>query len=299
MRRLLPLALLLLAACTTAAPPPATDLASSIDAILASVPAGHTVAVAFTDLETGATLERDAGVVMHAASTMKVPVMLALFEAIDRGELRLDQPVPVRNSFRSIVDGSEFTLLREEDGDASLYDSVGQSLPLEELMRRMIVRSSNLGTNLLIELVGAPRVMDLMRRLGANDIRVLRGVEDEKAFEAGLNNVTTARDLMIVMNAIAEQKAVTPAASAAMVAILRAQEFREKIPAGVPPGVVVANKTGSITRISHDAAIVYPPGRAPYVLVVLTRGYQDGNDASKIIASISKAVWDSVAGPGR
>ncbi|HEY0593328.1 MAG TPA: serine hydrolase [Thermoanaerobaculia bacterium] len=299
MRRLLPLALLLLAACTTAAPPPATDLASSIDAILASVPAGHTVAVAFTDLETGATLERDAGVVMHAASTMKVPVMLTLFEAIDRGELRLDQPVPVRNSFRSIVDGSEFTLLREEDGDASLYDSVGQSLPLEELMRRMIVRSSNLGTNLLIELVGAPRVMDLMRRLGANDIRVLRGVEDEKAFEAGLNNVTTARDLMIVMNAIAEQKAVTPAASAAMVAILRAQEFREKIPAGVPPGVVVANKTGSITRISHDAAIVYPPGRAPYVLVVLTRGYQDGNDASKIIASISKAVWDSVAGPGR
>lgn len=296
MRRLVPFALLVLAACTTAAPP-AADLATSVDAILASVPDGHAVAVAFTDLETGATLERNAGLVMHAASTMKVPVMLALFEAIDRGELRLDQPVPVRNAFRSIVDGSEFTLLREEDGDPSLYDSVGQFLPLEELMRRMIVRSSNLGTNLLIELVGAPRVMDLMRRLGANDIRVLRGVEDEKAFEAGLNNVTTARDLLIVMKAIAERKAVTPGASAAMVGILRAQEFREKIPAGVPPGVVVANKTGSITRISHDAAIVYPPGREPYILVVLTRGYQDGNDASKVIASISEAVWDAVAGP--
>lgn len=293
MRRLFSLALLLLAACATADGTPG-DLASSVDAILASVPAGHTVAVAFTDLETGATLERDAGVVMHAASTMKVPVMLALFEAIDRGELHLDQPVPVRNEFKSIVDGSAFTLLREEDGDPSLYDVIGASRPLEELMRRMIVRSSNLGTNLLIELVGAPRVMDLMRRLGANDIRVLRGVEDEKAFEAGLNNVATARDLLIVMKAIAERKAITPAASAAMVDILRAQEFREKIPAGVPPGTVVANKTGSITRISHDAAIVYPPGRRPYVLVVLTRGYEKGEGASGVIASISAAVWRSI-----
>ncbi|HSN69235.1 MAG TPA: serine hydrolase [Thermoanaerobaculia bacterium] len=293
MRRILPLALLLLTACATAKPP-APDLATSVDAILASVPAGCQVAVAFTDLESGATLERNAGVTMHAASTMKVPVMLALFEAIDRGELRLDQPIAVRNSFRSIVDGSEFTLERDEDGDPSLYDAVGQTRPLEELMRRMIVRSSNLATNLLIELVGAPRVMDLMRRLGANDIRVLRGVEDEKAYAAGLNNVTTARDLMIVMKAIAERKAITPAASEAMVGILRAQEFREKIPAGVPPGVVVANKTGSITRISHDAAIVFPPGRAPYVLVVLTKGYQNGDDASRVIAAVSEAVWGTV-----
>ena len=295
MRRLLPFLLLLFTACTSSTSP-APDLAPSVDAILASVPAEHQVAVALTDLESGATFERNAGVVMHAASTMKVPVMLALFEAIDRGELRLDQPIAVRNSFRSIVDGSDFTLERGEDGDPSLYDAVGETRPLEELLRRMIVRSSNLATNLLIELVGAPRVMDLMRRLGASDIRVLRGVEDEKAFAAGLNNVTTARDLMIVMKAIAERRAVTPAASEAMVGILRAQEFRGKIPAGVPPGVVVANKTGSITRISHDAAIVYPPGRAPYVLVVLTKGYQNGDDASRVIAAVSEAVWGAVGG---
>ncbi|HEU5163095.1 MAG TPA: serine hydrolase [Thermoanaerobaculia bacterium] len=296
MRRILPFALLLLTACASA-PLPAPDLAFSVDAILASVPAGHEVAVAFTDLESGTTFERNAGVTMHAASTMKVPVMLALFEAIDRGELRLDQPIAVRNSFLSIVDGSPFTLERGEDGDPTLYDAIGETRPLEELMRRMIVRSSNLATNLLIELVGAPRVMDLMRRLGANDIRVLRGVEDEKAFAAGLNNVTTARDLMIVMKAIAERKAITAAASEAMVGILRAQEFREKIPAGVPPGVVVANKTGSITRISHDAAIVFPPGRAPYVLVVLTKGYQNGDDASRVIAAVSEAVWGVVGRP--
>jgi beta-lactamase class A len=294
MRRILPL-IALLTACTTTAPP-ARDLARSVDAILATVPPDHTVAVAFVDLETGATLERNATVTMHAASTMKVPVMLALFEAIDRGELRLDQPIAVRNSFKSIVDGSEFTLEQREDGDPELYEIIGQTRPLEELMRRMIVRSSNLGTNLLIELVGAPRVMDLMRRLGANDIRVLRGVEDEKAFEAGLNNTTTARDMMLVMRAIAEQTAISPAASRAMVDILRAQEFREKIPAGVPEDVVVANKTGSITRISHDAGIVFPPGRQPYVLVILTRGYQNGDEASRVIAAVSKAVWGALGG---
>ncbi len=251
MRRLLPLAVLLLASCATA--PLSSTLASSIDPILASIPEGHTVAVAFTDLHSGETFERNAGVTMHAASTMKVPVMLALFEAIDRNELRLDQPIAVRNSFESIVDGSPFALERNEDGDPLLYDAIGETRTLEELMQRMIVRSSNLSTNLLIELVGAPRVMDLMRRLGARDIRVLRGVEDEKAFEAGLNNVTTARDMMIVMRAIAERNAITPAASEAMVAILRGQEFREKIPAGVPPA------SSSRTRPDRSPASAMTP----------------------------------------
>ncbi len=160
-------------------------------------------------------------------------------------------------------------------------------------MRRMIVRSSNLATNLLIELARPERVMELMRALGARDIRVLRGVEDEKAYEAGLNNTTTAYDLMLVLRAIAERRAVTPAASEAMLAILAAQEFKEKIPAGLPAGVGVANKTGDITGIHHDAAIVLPPGEPPYVLVVLTKGFADEAAANALIAAVSRAVWEA------
>ena len=130
-----------------------------------------------------------------------------------------------------------------------------------------------------------------MRLLGAQRIQVLRGVEDGKAFDKGLNNTTTARDLATILRAIEEGKAASPEATREMRQILLAQEFNEKIPAGLPSGVRVAHKTGEITAHSHDAAIVYPPGRNPYVLVVLTRGIQDGAKASKLIADISSIVY--------
>jgi len=155
----------------------------------------------------------------------------------------------------------------------------------------MITRSSNLATNTLMTLVGADAVTSTMRSLGAQRIQVLRGVEDGKAFEKGLNNTTTARDLGLILRAIEEGKAAPPAATREMLGILLAQEFNEKIPAGLPPGTRVAHKTGEITAVSHDAAIVYPPGRKPYVLVVLTRGIADGTKSSKLIADISAIVY--------
>jgi len=155
----------------------------------------------------------------------------------------------------------------------------------------MIDASSNLATNLLIERVTAPSVMDYMRELGAKNIRVLRGVEDSKAYQAGMNNTTTARDLMIVLRHIARRQAVSSKASNDMVKILLEQEFNEGIPAGLPKEVKVAHKTGSITKIDHDAAIVYPPNRKPYILVVLTRGIEDEKRAHKLIADISRAIY--------
>ncbi len=254
---------------------------------------GITIAVAYRDLATGKELLRSEHVKLHAASTMKVPVMVALFAAAGRGDLRLDQPVAVKNDFRSIVDGSPFQLNPKEDGDPDLYSSLGTDAPLDELMRRMIVRSSNLATNLLIELVGAPRVTERMRDLGAEDLEILRGVEDEKAYAAGLNNKVTAYDLMLVLSAVALGR---PESSDRMLDILKHQEWNEKIPAGLPPGTPVAHKTGDITRIHHDAAIVYPPGGSPYVLVVLTSGIADEKVANEAIREISRAIWEERSG---
>jgi beta-lactamase class A len=252
---------------------------------------GGTIAVAYFDLQTGQTFLHNEHESMHAASTMKVPVMLALFDAIGRGELRLDQAVLVRNEFRSILDGSTYSLEEKEDSDAELYLHIGEMRPLEELMRRMIARSSNLATNVLIELVGAPRVMQLMKAIGANDILVLRGVEDNKAYHAGMNNTVTAYDLMLVLRTIAEEKAISAAASRVMTDILAAQEFNQGIPAGLPRGTRVAHKTGWIPKISHDAAIVYPQGQKPYVLVVLTRGIEDDKMADRAMAEVSRMFW--------
>ena len=281
------LLLLFLAACASAPP---RDLPSAIDAVLAAHPR-QTIAVSYHDLATGETFERNERTVFHAASTMKVPVMLGIFEAVTRGELRLDQPVMVRNEFVSIFDGSKYSLESREDSDPALYEEIGRELPLENLVRRMIVRSSNLATNIVIEFIGAPRVMQIMKSIGAFNIQVLRGVEDDKAYHAGMNNTITAYDLMLTFRALAEGRVISPGASGRMTDILLAQEHNDGIPAGLPPGTHVAHKTGSITEISHDAGLVMRPDGTRYVLVVLTRGFKDGDEAQRVIAEVAKATW--------
>lgn len=263
-----------------------------LDHELASHP-DKTIAVSYYDLENGSLIERNSSEVFHAASTMKVPVMLGIYESVSRGALSLDQRIEIRNEFVSILDGSRYALDPGEDSDPTLYDEVGKSLTLEELVRRMIDRSSNLATNIVIELIGAPRVMELMKAIGANDIQVLRGVEDDKAYHAGMNNTTTAHDLMLIFRALGERRVISPTASDQMLEILSAQEHRDGIPAGLPPGTPVANKTGSITAIAHDGGIVTRPDGSRYVLVVLTRGFQDGDEARRVIARISKMVWSN------
>jgi len=274
------LAALLLASCAT----------TSLDSIIAAHP-GKTIAVAYYDFNSGATLLRNENEVFHAASTMKVPVMFGIFEAVSRGELRLEQPVRVKNDFVSILDGSHYALEAREDSDPQLYDEVGRELPLQELVRRMIDRSSNLATNIVIEFIGAPKVMEQMKAIGATRIQVLRGVEDDKAYHAGMNNTTTAYDLMLVFRALGERRVISPDASDRMLEILLAQEHNDGIPAGLPRGTRVAHKTGSITEISHDAGIVFRPDGSKYVLVVLTRGFKDGDEAQRVIAKIAKATW--------
>jgi beta-lactamase class A len=209
-------------------------------------------------------------------------------------QISLDSKLVVKNEFKSIVDGSPFTLDEKSDGDPEAYKLIGTEVTYRDLIQRMITRSSNLATNILIEKVGADNVMNLMKQLKANDIKVLRGVEDGKAFEKGLNNTTTAYDLMILLRAIAQKKVASPEACDEMIKILQAQEFNTGIPAGLPDGTKVAHKTGWITKIRHDAAIVYPANNSPYVLVVLTKGIEDEKKGDKLISEISRVVYQAI-----
>ncbi|HWW74641.1 MAG TPA: serine hydrolase [Pyrinomonadaceae bacterium] len=286
-----------LCAAAAAQPKKGSELEAKVRALVAESGA-ETVAVAFRDLQTGRELMLNPGVSFHAASTMKVPVMLELYREAGAGELTLDARLPVRNEFESIADGSTFSVSPEDDSEQTLYRKIGGTETVRELMRLMITESSNLATNVLVERVTPERVMRLMRSMGARDIRVLRGVEDGKAFEKGLNNTTTARDLLVLLRAVAEGRAVSRAASREMAEVLAAQKFNEGIPAGLPSGTRVAHKTGSITKHEHDAGIVYLSGRKPYVLVVLVRGIAEAPRAHKLIADISRAVYESL-GPAR
>ena len=267
------------------------SLRTHIERRIAQVP-GATVGVAFHDLVRGDTMYLGADERFHAASTMKVPVMIELFRKVDRHQLSLTQRLELKNEFSSIVDGSPYTLNVADDSDSLIYTWVGSQVTVHDLLEHMITRSSNLATNTLIGIVGAADANATAHALGARDIQVLRGVEDGKAYAAGMNNMTTARDLVTLMTAIESGLAASRVATDSMRAILSRQEFNDEIPAGLPPGTRVAHKTGQITGHLHDAAIVYPQRRGPYVLVVLTRGIDDEKVARSLIADISRLVYE-------
>jgi beta-lactamase class A len=292
---LLPLMLAALPQTGPARPDPALDtLAARIESRVASVP-GAVVGVAFRDLGRGSELFVNADESFHAASTMKVAVMIEAFRQIDAGLLRLDQGILLVNQFGSIIDGSPYALDAADDSDSTLYARIGERVPVRELIDRMITRSSNLATNAVIALIGATNANATAHRLGATRMQVLRGVEDTKAYEAGRNNTTTARDLAALLTAIERGAAASAASTDSMRSILLRQEFNERIPAGLPPGTRVAHKTGEITAVAHDAAIVYPSTRRePYVLVVLTRGVRDPKVSASLAADISRLVYEHV-----
>jgi beta-lactamase class A len=272
------------------APQENDSLQQAIRQRIAELP-GARVAVAYRHLGRPDSLMLQADTSYHAASTMKVPVMIALFQKVDAGVLQLTDSVPLRNEFRSIVDSSVYELGPSDDSDSALYERVGGRVTVGELIERMIIRSSNLATNAVIDLAGGgSHITARMRALGAGDIQVRRGVEDGKAYRAGLNNTTTARDLAAILAELERGRAASAASTRAMREILTRQEFNEGIPAGLPPGTRVAHKTGWITATAHDAAVVYPEDGAPYVLVVLTGGIARHEDANRLTADIARLV---------
>jgi beta-lactamase class A len=223
---------------------------------------------------------------------MKTPVMVEVFKQARAGKFALDDALVVRNEFKSIVDGSSYQLDLKDDSDDSMYKILGSSVPIRELLHHMITVSSNLATNVLIDLVGPKNVTATMRELGASEIQVLRGVEDSKAFDRGMNNRTSARDLLFILRAIARGKAVDSLASREMVDILLDQKFNEMIPALLPEGVRVAHKTGNITGVEHDSAIVFLPDGRVYVLVILSKDLKAAAEGRKAIALASKRIYD-------
>lgn len=272
-----------------------TSLAAAIDRRVAATDSAQ-VAVAFLDLGSGASYYRNADMVFHAASTMKVPVLVEAFYAAREGRISLEQELLLVNQFASIVDGSPYGLDPAEDSDTALFSLIGRRVPIRELARRMITRSSNLATNSMVAVLGAEQINATARKLGVTRSLVLRGVEDQKAFDRGMNNTMTARDLATLFAALERRQVAGEADTRDMLDILLGQEFNEKIPAGLPPGTRVAHKTGEITAVSHDGGIVYPPGRAPYVIVVLTRGVRNGRESAELIADVSRIVYAHATG---
>lgn len=252
---------------------------------------GADVAVAFRTLDGRSQWFLRADEPFHAASTMKVAVLIELYRQVHEGKVKLEDPLSVRNEFHSLVDGSVYTLDPADDSETDLYHALGERRTLGQLSELMITVSSNLATNLLMEKLGVDNIRAAVHALGADGMNVRRPLEDSKAFAQGLNNTTTARALLQLLEALAAGRAVDPQASQQMIAVLERQTVNERIPAGLPLGTKVAHKTGEITKIRHDAAIVYAP--RPFVLVVLTRGLSDDKAADALIADIARRLYEA------
>lgn len=255
-----------------------------------------TIGVAVYDLQTGREILANADVMMHPASTMKVPVMMEVFRQAAAGAFSLEDQIPITNSFKSIVDGSEFALSVVDDSETTLYARIGEMGTIRELNRLMIVRSSNLAANILMELVGTARVDAIIKELGIPDVNVIRLIEDNKAYRLNMNNTFSARGTTYMMRLIAEGKVVSKEASDEMIQVMLGQEFNESIPALLPADAKVAHKTGWTGKHFHDTGIVFPPNRKPYAISLFTYGFpeNDESQAHNCMAEISRLIYSEL-----
>ena len=278
----------------------AQSLPSDLDALrqrietTARKSGARAVAVALHDIESRGDLHYDADRWFHGASTIKVAILLAVYGEIDRGRLVPQSRLHVRNRFLSAYDGSPFRVLADRDADSEVHAAIGKTMRISELALHMIATSSNLATNLLLDLIGLETVQRTLDRFGLTGIDMRRGVEDEKAYEHGIVNRVTANGLVALLRLIAEERAYSPELSREMLDILHQQEFKKGIPARLPREVRVAHKTGDISTVAHDAGVVYAPDRKPYVIAILTEWAAAAGSRSPTIAAISHAVYDAL-----
>ena len=252
-------------------------------------------AVALKNLDDGNTILINENEIFHAASTMKTPVMIELFKKKHNGEISFDDSLQIKNEFKSIVDGSKFELSSFDDSDENIYKNLGEYISSRELIFDMITKSSNFGTNLLIDYIDVKNVNNTMRDIGAENINVLRGVGDLKAFDKGLNNTTSAKDLLVIYEKLAMGSLINPSTSNEMVEILKNQVYKDIIPKYLPDNVEVAHKTGWISGVRHDSGIVFLENGKKYVLILLSKNLDDDIEGAEFLAKISLEVFNHLS----
>ena len=251
-------------------------------------------ALAFKNLDDGKEILINENEIFHAASTMKTPVMIEFYKQLHQGKLSLEDTLQIKNEFKSIVDGTMYKLSEFDDSDKNTYNKLGQYYSINNLIYEMITISSNFATNILIDYIGANNVTKSMKEIGALNIDILRGVEDIKAFELGLNNTTSAKDLLIIYEKLAKGKIINNESSATMIDILKDQKYDDIIPKYLPKDIEIANKTGMITGVHHDSGIVFLKDGKKYIIIILSKNMSDMESGTEMMAKISELIYKTL-----
>ncbi len=265
--------------------------------MVAQATGGHgTVSVVLSDMQGLRLVDLNGDAVHYAASTMKLPLLVAAYLSTERGEVDLDAVVPVCNRFRSAV-GGEYAVRQEDDQDDETWARLARTAPLRWLAEHATVRSGNLATNVLREQLPRGSVQEVLRRAGCSDAtRLPCGIGDVAAAAAGVRNLVTAADLARVMAGIGARRLAAQRTCRAVESVLAGQRHREMVPAGLPAGVPTASKSGWVDGVRHDVALVRPPADPPYVLAVCTTTPLPDRDAVRLGAGISALLWRAWTG---
>ncbi|MEA3189199.1 MAG: beta-lactamase class [Chthoniobacter sp.] len=252
------------------------------------------VAVSVYDYERKREFDHDSARSFHAASTIKVAILLAIYKLAEDGRIHLDDTLHVRNRFRSLIESEVFRVAASRDADGEVHQRLGRSMRIRDLARAMITRSSNLATNVLLDYLGIERVQAILNEAKIDGVRLVRGVEDNAAFEKQMNNEVTATGLVQLFRLCCERGYLRAETRGEIIEVLSAQEFNNMIPAGVPASAKVAHKTGEISTVCHDAGIVFLSARAPWIVAILTEMPATIETRHKTVAAVARAICEFV-----
>jgi len=251
------------------------------------------VSVFFYDLNTNRRYMLNENEPFNTASLMKIVVGLQLVRLFESNKLDENATIKLKNSFASKLDNSLFQLSETVDGEKSLYSKIGLQVRIPELLELMITQSSNLSTNNLFELIEMNgSISDLLAEIEMTNTKILRGVEDQKAYDAGMINTTTATDLVKLFQHIhygvsSENKSITM-----LYEIMKRQEHNSIIPALLPKNLHIAHKTGTLKSTIHDAALVSSYTGKNYILILLSKNLRDKAIATTAFAQLSEVFYN-------
>jgi beta-lactamase class A len=269
---------------------------------IASTFADGALGVGVFDYLSGCAWQYEGGRWFHAASTIKIAILAAVFDAIDAGRFTPESRVHVRNYFLGATDGLPYRVQASRDADAEVYAALGRTMRISDLARHMIASSSNLATNLLLDVTGLDAARRTLSARGIDGIDLQRGVEDDRAFQAGCSNLVTADGLVRLLRVMRDGEGFSEPSSRAMLDMLLDQRFAGAIGPGLPEAVRavarVAHKTGDISTASHDAGLVFLPGRPPYAIALLAESPGDADARTAALSAASRAVYDAIVTVG-
>ena len=275
------------------------------------------VGVAAKHLETGERVCHNADTVFFTASTLKVPLLVELYRQVDAGIIDVNQRVDLTDALR--VPGSG--VLKEL--------SAGLQPTVHDLAMLMIIISDNSATDILYNRVGGDNINNTMQRLGLNHTHIpmtcrellysITGLEVENpghtyqlasdrlkkrefvlegdGFSEDKSDVSSPDDMCRLLELIYNGDILSPQSREAVLNILKRQQLSTVIPHALPPGTVVAHKTGSYHSVRCDVGIVFSSA-GPYTVAIMakqmTTGDRLGIDLG--LAAVSKAIYDEFAG---